>query len=119
MRWTDLKDFTAEELSNFTWDDLSMDISDLLDMLKDENRPVPIDTYEKLVALAERSSITVDLKTPESSFDIRKYTFEVLLAILLHYLPSAEELRLALMQLPDNFENIIEFLNSYLLNLVS
>ena len=53
MTYKDLENFTYNDLSNFTYGDLELDANELLEKVKNDNRPIPISVYEKLQNLCQ------------------------------------------------------------------
>ena len=56
LTWDDLSQFTWGELSDLKWEELNMEINSLVERLKNDNRKLPVATYEKLCALCDEVS---------------------------------------------------------------
>lgn len=50
-------DFTLGELGNFTLGELSLPVDELLELIRSENRSIPVSAYEKLLKIAEENGI--------------------------------------------------------------
>ena len=65
MKYNKLSNITYGELKNFTYEELSMDVIDLLKKLKDQNRAIPIQLYDKLSNLCVELETNVELSVQE------------------------------------------------------
>lgn len=110
MTFTQLSHFTYGELSHFTYGELSLDIDALLDLIRTENRDIPVKTYETLLSLANKLNITIpnDISKHHTDF-VRKRITLFLIVQILYYLALSSEFNIDL--LPINFNITIQQIN--------
>lgn len=53
MTIEEMENFTIAELENLTIDDLSLQVNELLEQFRNDNRIIPISVYDKLTKLCD------------------------------------------------------------------
>ncbi len=75
MTYGELGNFTYNELACLTYEEMSMPMKDLLHKLVDENRPIPINFYNKLCDLCDEinnGAIEVPIQSTKKDSIIKK-----------------------------------------------
>ena len=67
--WEELSKFTWEELETFKWEDLKLKSERLLLKVEYENRPLPPETYKKLLTLCNKAitESNIEIPTPQNA----------------------------------------------------
>ncbi|MGM9936072.1 MAG: hypothetical protein ACI38A_01895, partial [Candidatus Ornithomonoglobus sp.] len=105
MTLMQLGHFTHEELSHFTHKELSLNIDDLLSAIRDENRIMPVQTYETLLSLVEKYHIPVpEHSNSEWNIDRRLKLLSIIVQIIMGIIGSGLNIESNTVQ--NNYYNI-------------
>lgn len=90
MTLGELGSFTLGELSCFTLDELSLSIDELIDLICDTNKPVSVNTYDKLLNIADKLNVAIPSQYRHSSDkSINKRIILMVLCSVIKFLSSA------------------------------
>ncbi len=85
MKGKDAEKFSYEELSHFKWDDLRLPPKELVERIRKDNRILPAQTVEKLLALcSELNAEGADIKPKKQKLTIAEAF--ALLTLIINYL---------------------------------
>lgn len=84
MTFGELGKFTFGELGHFTYEELSLPIDELLELIRDTNKPVSANTYAKLLNIADRLNIDVPSEYRHSPDELvkKRIIFVVIYSII-------------------------------------